>query len=288
MTTIVAIKTPQAICLAADSRVSWGNDTQPDSNLISRKIIRWGDVRIGAAGSGTVNELLSQWLESIGPTELRTPAEVFRLFQQFWKHARKSGSVVRDQRSSSEDQLADLDAEWIVASPHGLFYVGEDLSVERMERYAAVGSGRKYALGAIEALLFWDPGILAETVARLAVRMAALFDVHTGGAIYCDSVGQAVVFVPPLARPEDHEYALSHCWEYEETGAYAGEYSRGPVGRIRYYVPDSKPRTNARWLWCVDGCATFCGGCPTLREAVDAAEAKTASAHQGWANEDKN
>lgn len=69
----------------------------------------------------------------------------------------------------------------LVMNRHGAFGLYRDRSAESYERFAAVGSGSDYALGAMHAA--WEQGLPADEVARLGVEAGIEFDDASGSPI---------------------------------------------------------------------------------------------------------
>ena len=64
---------------------------------------------------------------------------------------------------------------------YGLFGLYSQRSVDRFERFAAAGSGARYALGAMYAA--YELGLPVEDVARLGVEAGIEFDNASAGPI---------------------------------------------------------------------------------------------------------
>jgi len=89
----------------------------------------------------------------------------------------------RQAQGDEESPFASLDSEFVVVNRNGVFQVDADLTVTRFEKYLAIGSGDKYAYGALHTL--YDTKRGAKEIAFQAVQTAVHFDSTCGGEIEC-------------------------------------------------------------------------------------------------------
>lgn len=179
MTVAVAVRKGTRIVLAADSLVNFGGQRFAASNCQFHKIYRFGDCLMVWAGWSLYTEMLTAFTAEKPPPKLTTEAEVFSFFIQFWHSMRKEYSFVSQGGASSP--FADLESTFLLANAGGIFRVASDMDVTRFDEYMAIGSGGKYALGALHVLYpqFSDPG----EIARRAVQVGIDMDVYCGGPI---------------------------------------------------------------------------------------------------------
>ena len=188
MTIVVAVKKQNRVVMAADTMTSRGSERMPLENGVADKIVPAGKSLIGGAGWVIYDTILRDHLTRTGTPRLRDEAEIYRYFVRFWRTLRERYSYVNDQPTEEKQPFADLDADFVVANEHGIFEVGPDMAVVRCERYVAIGSGARYALGALHAL--WDAVHDAAELARRACEAAIAFDVHCGGKIELKALGR--------------------------------------------------------------------------------------------------
>lgn len=157
------------------STASYGADPR-------EKALRFGSAIVAKAGLSVNDDILRHYLRGRSPVALDTADAVFEFFLQFWRDLREQYHFVEDQADRDDPSpFADLMAEFLVASPGGLFRVKEILSVTRFESICALGSGAAHAEGAAWALL--ESGCTARDVARRAMEIALRFDRASGGEI---------------------------------------------------------------------------------------------------------
>jgi ATP-dependent protease HslVU (ClpYQ) peptidase subunit len=184
MSIIVAVRKSGQTVVAADSMHFYGSRREHSDNLTDRpKVRRLGTSYIGSVGWSVYDNIMTHYFKALKrPPALRDEMSIFDCFLKMWRTLKQRYQVVNDQPQSNDDSpFADLDSEFMVANRHGIFQVDSDLSVTRFEKYLAIGSGYKYAYGALHTL--YDTRRTAEQVAVQAVKTAIHFDNSCGGEI---------------------------------------------------------------------------------------------------------
>lgn len=183
MSIIVAVRKGDQIAVAADRMHSSGSRREHEENLVSSaKLRKVGSCCMGGVGWSVYDNILDHYLGSFkrAPSLLDQP-KIFDFFLKFWKAIRKKYQVVNDQPDRDDrSPFADIDAEFMVGSPKGIFAVSRDLSVMEFAQYAAIGSGERYAYGALHAL--YNSRRTAEQIAKAAVEAAVHFEQTCGGS----------------------------------------------------------------------------------------------------------
>jgi ATP-dependent protease HslVU (ClpYQ) peptidase subunit len=181
MSVVVAVEKVARIALGSDSMTSVGS-TRCVSAVGPPKVLRVGPYYIGSAGLAVYRNVLADYLASGKPPLLRDETEVFRFFVRFWRDLGKRYHFVENQSyRDSPSPFANLDAEFLVAGPHGIFRVKEILSVLRFDKFCAIGSGSPHAEGALHVL--YDIGGAPTEIARRAVEAALAFDAASCGPV---------------------------------------------------------------------------------------------------------
>jgi len=180
MTVAVAVRKGGRTVLAADSLVNFGGQRFPPENCTFHKIHRVGESFLVWAGWSLYAEMLSAHLSRHPPPPLLTEGDVFAFFIQFWRAIREDYTFMQ-RGSNSDHPFADLESVFLLANRAGIFRVQSDLDVTEFLQYSAVGTGAKYALGAMRVLYeqLDDPA----EIARRAVQVGIDSDVHCGGPI---------------------------------------------------------------------------------------------------------
>jgi ATP-dependent HslUV protease, peptidase subunit HslV len=181
MTIVLAVHKNDETVIAADTRLSFGNEIIPADNLRVEKILRAGSSYIGSSGWGLYDNILADFLRGRDEIKLDDGSSIFSFFLDFWQELHKRYPFVNDQSSDKDSPFGDLDAKFLIVNSAGIFLVGNNLSVRKFEKYYAIGSGSSYSLGALDTL--YDRKLDAETIARRAVLTAIKFDKSCGGDV---------------------------------------------------------------------------------------------------------
>jgi ATP-dependent HslUV protease subunit HslV len=167
MTTVLAVRRPQGVVLAADGQVTLGN-TVLKGTAKKVRLLAGGKVIAGFAGS---------------------TADAMSLFGKFEaKLAQFPGNLRRAAVELAKDWRTDkilrqLEALLLVAdAEHTLVVTGTGDVLEPDAAVAAVGSGGPFALAAARALLE-NTDLDAEQIARRALAIAADIDIYTNGEV---------------------------------------------------------------------------------------------------------
>ena len=173
MTTLVMVEKDGIACMAADTLTTFGSCKQPAKYVESpEKILRVGDGYLGFVG-WSVNQIVleSALGNGLDLPEVRDELELFEF-------SRKLHTKLKDEYflNPTEDGDAYETSQMTVflMNRHGLFALYSNRSVERNRRFNAVGSGGRFALGAMYAAYELD--LPSEDVARLGVEAGAEFD----------------------------------------------------------------------------------------------------------------
>ncbi|NOX57620.1 MAG: hypothetical protein GXP29_02025 [Planctomycetes bacterium] len=183
MSIVVAVKKGDQVVLAADTMHSSGFRREHEDNVVARsKLRRVGRCCMGGVGWSVFDNILDHYLASLKRTpSLANEQKIFDFFLKFWKVIRKKYQVVNDQPDRDErSPFADIDSEFMVCNPGGIFAVSHDLTVMQFAQYAAIGSGEKYAYGALRTT--YHSRRSAEQIACAAVEAAVHFEQSCGGS----------------------------------------------------------------------------------------------------------
>ncbi len=178
MTIALAVIKNGRTVLAADSLVNFGGERFRAENCRFNKIYPLGESVMVWAGWSLYAELLDAHLAVSPPPPLFTEEEVFAFFVKFWRAIREQYDYRGRETDSS---FANLDSVFLLVNRAGIFRVASDMDVTRFQQYCAIGSGARYALGAMNVLYeqLDDPS----EIARRAVQVGIDFDVYCGGPI---------------------------------------------------------------------------------------------------------
>jgi len=181
MSIAAAVQKEGQIAIAADTQDNFGASTVTLENYRSRKIMPVGDSYIAATGWGIYEDILTDYFARASDVALDKKANIFAFFMKFWKDLHEHYNFIKDQTEEEHDSpFGALDATFLIANPHGIFYVSSNMSVTKFERYFAIGSGADFSLGVMYAL--YEHDLTAGAIAEKAVEAAKIFNIYCGGA----------------------------------------------------------------------------------------------------------
>jgi len=193
MSTITVAKKGGVVAIAADSLFTQGSCRVPRAFTAGGKILRIGGSLVGFVGTRAHDHVLrSIARRHPRALDLRSAEAIFETF-------RKLHRVLVDEyylKTEEEDESQPYESsqvELLVANPHGIFQVQSYREVIERERFWSIGSGFRFALGAMEAV-YDDPRLPASEVARRGAAVACTFDDASGEPVESHEV--------PLRRPE--------------------------------------------------------------------------------------
>ena len=173
MSTLVMVEKDGIACMAADTLTTFGS-CKVLAKYAERpeKILRVGDSYLGFVGwsahQTVVESALSAGLEL---PEVRAELELFEFGREL--HVKLKDEYFLNP-SEEGDAYESTQMTIFLINRFGLFALYANRSVEQSRRFNAVGSGGRFALGAMYAAYECD--LPAEEVARLGVLAGAEFD----------------------------------------------------------------------------------------------------------------
>lgn len=173
MTTLVVVRKGNMAAIAADSLTTFGDTRLSDSfDASSDKMVRYGDNVIALCGSAAHQLVYENLLSTAKDLNFNSKSEIFETF-------RKLHSILKDQhflnpKEEDEDAYESTHITALIANPTGIYGIYSMREVFEFKRFWAAGSGREYALGAMNAL--YDQLDSTEAIARIGVEAGATFD----------------------------------------------------------------------------------------------------------------
>ena len=174
MTTLVAVQKDGFACLAADSLTSFGDLRLTDGMSVGKgKLLRVGDAVLGIPGSSAHGGVLASYFARLKrPPRLGDRKEIFEAWRKL--HVALKDDYFLNPKDEAADPYESTQLTALVVGPRGIFGVFSLREVFEFSRFWALGSGRDFALGALEAL--YDRLPTAREVAEAAVAVACVFD----------------------------------------------------------------------------------------------------------------
>ncbi len=173
MTTLVVVRKGNMAAIAADSLTTFGDTRLSDRfDASSDKMVRYGDTVIALCGSAAHQLVYENLLSTAKDLNFNSKSEIFETF-------RKLHAILKDQhylnpKEEDEDAYESTHVTALIANPTGIYGIYSMREVFEFKRFWAAGSGREYALGAMNAL--YDQLDSVEAIARIGVEAGATFD----------------------------------------------------------------------------------------------------------------
>lgn len=176
MTIITAVQKDNEIAIACDTLVTRNGgaiksiaEYQADAS----KLIQFGDNILGFTGSYAVKQVFTDLLQRNDSPLLSSSGEIFR-----WLLSNQASlkSEYFMKTENGNDKRQPTESQWLYAllvNVHGIFVITAYREVSEFSKFWAIGSGDRFALGALEILYSQD--LSAEEIARRAALVATKF-----------------------------------------------------------------------------------------------------------------
>lgn len=179
MGVVLAIKKKGEICIVSDSMtISGGSRKQNAEHIINcEKIIQWGSSYIGLASHPAWPLVLQSYISQVKhKAALNSRDKIF--YELLKMHQVLKEKYHLSSCGDEGDSFESIGFESLIINAWGIFKTYELRSVQQFIRFAAVGSGAQYALGALHAL--YDRCDSAEEIAREALHAVVEFEDSSG------------------------------------------------------------------------------------------------------------
>ena len=173
MTTIVVVRKGDTAVIAADSLTTFGTTRlAPAYDRHPEKITRHGDSYLGVAGSAAHQLVLENLLTRATDLDFHGKNAIYDSFRRL--HPVLKDEAFLNPKEEEDDPYESTQITALIANAHGIFGVYSMREVFEYTRFWAAGTGREFALGAMQALYSRLP--TAEAIARAGIEAGALFD----------------------------------------------------------------------------------------------------------------
>lgn len=182
MSTISVVKKGNEICIASETLTTFGA-TKLSEDFVSEsdKILKWGKSYVGIVGEVA----LSTMLQDVIKHEKKVPD--FSSSAAIYKYFTKQHPVFKEKyflnaNEDVDDPVESSQIEIVIVNKHGIFGVHSLRDVYSFQKFWAYGSGKKYALGAMNSV--YDlKSFTARKIAKAGVKAGITFDDGSGGTI---------------------------------------------------------------------------------------------------------
>ena len=181
MSTVVVARVGGTLAIASDSLVTFGETRLPVGYEANDKLFMIDGSLIGAVGSVAHLPVLRQALAALAPEErrLHTREGLFETFVRL--HPKLKDRFFLNTKEHDSDPYESSQFSILVANRHGIFGVESYREVFEFERFWAIGSGRRFALGAMHAV--HAKAKTAREVAEAGVLAGCEFDTSSAGPV---------------------------------------------------------------------------------------------------------
>lgn len=173
MTTLVVVRKANHAVIAADSLTTFG-DTRLSAHFDKspEKILQHRETYIGLCGSAAHQLVFESLLSSKDEYDFAGKHAVFETF-------RKLHPILKEQhflnpKEEDDDPYESTQITALIANRFGIFGIYSMREVFEYNKFWAAGSGREFALGAMQSM--YDRLDTAEQIARLGVEVGSTFD----------------------------------------------------------------------------------------------------------------
>jgi ATP-dependent HslUV protease subunit HslV len=198
MSTIVVAQKNGMVCIGADTMSSLGSVRQRSHHVTNHtKITKVGDTYIGLTGtSASLVVLNSYFSDPQRPRDFSSTDGIFETLRVAHHYLKAEYFMLSVPRS--DDEYESTQFYGVAANPNGIFALYSYRSCQQFERFWGAGSGRDFALGAMQVV--YEKAKTAEEVVRAGLLAAAEFDGGTGAPFEIYSMKAATARKPRVAK----------------------------------------------------------------------------------------
>ncbi len=177
MTTIVVVRKDDQIAIAADCQTTFGDDQKllAAYDRFHDKIFLHDDSYFAISGSAAHDLVLQSALKSLKKKDLSSRKGLFETFCKL--HPKLKEHFYLRPEDEEDDPYESSQMMVLVVNRHGIFGVYPMREVYEFSRFWAIGSGRKFAMGAMHVA--WEQDLTAREIAEIGVRAGCEFDVNS-------------------------------------------------------------------------------------------------------------
>ncbi|MEM7061617.1 MAG: hypothetical protein AAF572_00395 [Cyanobacteria bacterium P01_B01_bin.77] len=191
MTIITAVKKNHEIAIACDTLVTRNGNIQTlaEHQVNDSKLLSYGDSILGFTGSWAVRQIFTDLLERSEPKSFSSSSEIFRWLLSHQATLKSDYFVKTD---NGNDKRQPTESQWLYAlmvNPHGIFVITAYREVTEFSKFWAIGSGSRFALGALEILYGQD--LSAAEIAEKAAIVATKFSPECAEPVIVQTVQSA-------------------------------------------------------------------------------------------------
>lgn len=178
MSVVVAVKKGNQICLASDTQANFGSITVAKKYLVNyQKIYKSGKSYVGMVGWMAVGQIVEHLIESRPEAlDFSSRLKIFESMLALQKSLKEEYFIETSEDSEQPVESNQISA--LVINKSGIFEIESYRDINQYNEFWAIGSGRRFAIGALHAL--YNRKLNARDIAIAAVEAAAEFDESCG------------------------------------------------------------------------------------------------------------
>ena len=177
MTTIAAARKGRQIAIGADTLCKDGYvDVGAEYRINDSKILKINDSIIASTGFCGWNLVFSDYFDSLeSEPDFSSVGEIFATISSL--HRSLKDDYFLNAHADEDDSFENSHFDCLVANPYGIFSFFTMRNVIEYSKFYALGSGFRFALGAMRAI--YEQAASAEDIVRVGLEAAADFDENT-------------------------------------------------------------------------------------------------------------
>jgi len=181
VSTVVVARKGGTLAIASDSLVTFGETRLPHGYEANTKIFEVGGSFVGAVGSTAHFPVLQQALTALPDDErqLHSRQAIFETFMRL--HPKLKERFFLNTKEHDSDPYESSQFSILLANKHGIWGVESYREVFEFERFWAIGSGRRFALGAMHAS--FERARSARDIAEAGVLAGCEFDTSSAAPV---------------------------------------------------------------------------------------------------------
>jgi ATP-dependent HslUV protease, peptidase subunit HslV len=181
LSTVVVARKGDTVAIAWDSLVTFGETRLPPAYEANDKTFTLGGSTVGAVGSVAHLHVLRHALGALPAAELQLGSRD-GLFDTFLKlHPTLKERFFLNTKENDSDPYESSQFSIVIANAAGIFGVESYREVFAFDRFWAIGSGRRFALGAMHAV--YAKAKTAREVAEAGVLAGCEFDTSSAAPV---------------------------------------------------------------------------------------------------------
>jgi len=198
MSTIVVTQKNGVACIGTDTLSCLGSLRQKAQHVVNKtKITKIDNTFIGPTGTSASRVVMNSYFSRPDkPRDFSSCDAIFETFRH--AHAWLKVEYFMATMPDKGEEYETTQFYGLAANEHGIFALYSYRSAQQFHKFWAAGSGRDFALGAMQAA--YDNGKTAEEVARAGLEAAAEFDSATSGPFEVHNVPLLAAVKPKAAK----------------------------------------------------------------------------------------